>query len=138
MWNGLWLRRLTALAALAAGFVLVGGGNLLIVGSPQGPLTARLDGIRAGFADARVAANLREVGVDDPAPLLSLFAGGPAELRTYAAGAPVQNDVLHSLSLRTRILRFAATHVNGRSTRLRRRGWRVVHAEERVHGLVRR
>ena len=71
---------------------LVGGGDLLIVGSPQGPLTARLDGIRAAFADARVAADLREVGVDDPAPLLSLFAGGPAELRTYAAGAPVQND----------------------------------------------
>jgi spermidine synthase len=70
---------------------LVGAGDLLFLGSPAG-ITSRLDGLGAALDRPRVAADLREVDVLDADSLLSLYIGGPEELRLFAQGAPVQSD----------------------------------------------
>jgi spermidine synthase len=70
---------------------LVGEGDLLLIGSPA-ELSMELGRIRLAFERAGVAADLAEVGVGDVDSLLSLYAGGPAELRAFAVGAAVQTD----------------------------------------------
>ena len=70
---------------------LVGGGDLLLIGSDR-PLDGELDQIAARMARPGVAADLADVSVADAASLLSMYVGGPAELRKFGSGARVQSD----------------------------------------------
>ena len=70
---------------------LVGDGDLLLVGS-DAPLTPRLGAIAAAWRRPGVAEDLRDARVREPFSLLSLYAGGPAELARYAGNAPIQTD----------------------------------------------
>ena len=73
---------------------MVGGGDLLLIGVNGGPgaLQARLDQL----ARARGTSVLADVGVSDPGTvpfaLMSLFAGGPRELKTFGDDAVIQTD----------------------------------------------
>ena len=70
---------------------LAGDGDLLLVGS-EGPLESRLDAIVTTWRRPGVREDLDAVAVREPFALLSLFAGGPAEMSRYAARAAVQTD----------------------------------------------
>jgi spermidine synthase len=70
---------------------LVGDGDLLLVGSVD-PLEARLENIEAAWTRPGVAADLGAVSVREPFALLSLFVGGPNEIRRYSEGATLQTD----------------------------------------------
>jgi spermidine synthase len=73
---------------------MVGGDDVLLIGSKAGgpPLDARLAGIAAHWARPGVAADLAERSVIEPFSILSMFAGGPAELESYAAAADLLTD----------------------------------------------
>ena len=75
---------------------LVGEGDVLFIAS-DGSLDMRLAGIERGWRDARIAADLTASSAFEPFALWSLFAGGPEELKRYAAGAPVLTDDLMTL-----------------------------------------
>ena len=73
---------------------LVGEGDLLLIGGDE-DIDRRLDGVEAACRRGATAETLATVGVsrDEAAfSLLSLFAGGPAELARYGGGAVVQTD----------------------------------------------
>ena len=73
---------------------LVGEGDLLLIGSKEDrPLP--LDRLASRWRSGASRAALEEVGIvgaETPFALLSLFAGGPAELRRFGADVPVQTD----------------------------------------------
>ena len=72
---------------------LVGEGDLLLIGTNGGAID--LGGIERRWRQGTTPALLREVAIDDraaPFALLSLFAGGPAELKRYAGDAAIQRD----------------------------------------------
>ncbi|HEV3217759.1 MAG TPA: fused MFS/spermidine synthase [Vicinamibacterales bacterium] len=72
---------------------LVGDGDLLLIGSNGGAID--LGSIERHWRQGRAPELLREVGVDDraaPFALLSLLAGGPAQLQRYSDEAPIQHD----------------------------------------------
>jgi spermidine synthase len=73
---------------------LVGGDDVLLIGSRAGgpPLEARLAGIGAHWSRPGVAADLAERSVLEPFSLLSMYAGGPAELDSYSGGAEILSD----------------------------------------------
>ncbi len=74
---------------------LVGDGDLLLVGINGDAVEARLHLIAERWRIGSVPAALADVAVLGPATpfaLLSLFAGGPAALQAFAAGAPIQTD----------------------------------------------
>jgi tetratricopeptide (TPR) repeat protein len=74
---------------------LVGGGDLLLVGPRDNTIAPRLSTLAAGARTAAVATTLSDVGVaagTAPFALLSLYAGGPAELQRFGDGAIVQTD----------------------------------------------
>ncbi|HYN09992.1 MAG TPA: fused MFS/spermidine synthase [Vicinamibacterales bacterium] len=70
---------------------LVGAGDLLLIGSDR-PLEGELDGLAARMRLPKIAADLAGVSVLDAAGLLSMYVGGAAELKKFAAGAVVQSD----------------------------------------------
>jgi spermidine synthase len=74
------------------GLWLVGGGDLLLIGTKDGRLDARLEQL----ARASQTNVLADVGVTDgatvPFALLSLFAGGPRELAAFGGDAALQTD----------------------------------------------
>ena len=72
---------------------LVGEGDLLLIGTNGGAID--LAGLGERVARGNTAAALNDVAVPhDAAPfaLLSMFVGGPAELKQYGGNAPVQHD----------------------------------------------
>jgi spermidine synthase len=72
---------------------LVGEGDLLLIGASRRAID--LAGLSERVARGNTAALLADVAVPrDVAPfaLLSMFAGGPAELTRYAGNAPIQDD----------------------------------------------
>ncbi len=71
---------------------LVGEGDLLLVGTADGSLARRLDGIDAAWRRPGVADDLASVRVRDPGSLLALYLGSDGDLHRFAAGAPVQTD----------------------------------------------
>jgi spermidine synthase len=69
----------------------VGDGDLLLIGSGDEAPPA-LANIAHGWNRPGVAADLGEVGAEDPFALLSMFLGASPELRAFAAGAALQAD----------------------------------------------
>ena len=72
---------------------LVGEGDLLLIGTNGDAID--LKGIEQRWQMGTVPALLRDVAVDDraaPFALMSMFAGGPAEMKRYAGDAPIQRD----------------------------------------------
>jgi spermidine synthase len=97
---------------------LVGSGDLLLIGTPGADfeLDQRLARIVERSRAASIAAVLADVAVapaDASFALLSLFAGGPAELAGYGAGAAVQTDDRMALEF------TGPRWIYGRSTRTR-------------------
>jgi spermidine synthase/Flp pilus assembly protein TadD len=70
---------------------LVGADDLLLIASTS-PLDARLANIERHWSRSGVAEDLALVDAREPFSLLSLFIGGPDELRSYSAGAPIFTD----------------------------------------------
>jgi spermidine synthase len=74
---------------------LVGDGDLLLIGSNGSPIAARLNALAARSQLGSVPAMLDDVAIDQraaPFALLSLFAGGPAELKRFGGSAAIQTD----------------------------------------------
>lgn len=74
---------------------LVGGGDLLLIGVKSADLGARYAAVAAGAQAPTVQAALADVGAPGPDSgfvLLSLFAGGPAELERFGGTAAIQDD----------------------------------------------
>jgi spermidine synthase len=74
---------------------LVGGGDLLLIGTKTGDIVSRLPTLAGRARQPRVEAALAGVGVAPgtaPFALLSLFAGGPDDLARFAAKAAIQTD----------------------------------------------
>ena len=79
---------------------LVGDGDLLLIGTTGASLDPHLDGLARRLTPAIAEAALPDVAITPaaaPFALLSLFAGGPDEIREYADGAIVQTDDRMSL-----------------------------------------
>ena len=70
---------------------LVGGADVLLIAS-QRPLDMQMQNLERGWHRPGVAADLRDRDVLEPFALMSLFVGGPEELRRYAEGASLQTD----------------------------------------------
>ncbi len=70
---------------------LLGDGDLLLTasGDSRGP---DLRNIAAHWVRPGIAADLADVGVADPFVILSLFVGGPEQIRGYSNGATLQTD----------------------------------------------
>jgi spermidine synthase len=74
---------------------MVGEGDLLLIGGADDAAPPALDGLAERWRLGTVPAALEDVGVGGsgtPFALLSLFAGGPREVRQFAADAQVQTD----------------------------------------------
>lgn len=70
---------------------LVGGDDVLLIASAD-PLDDRLANIARGWSRPAVAADLASMAVLEPFSILSLFAGGPAELTSYSGDAAILTD----------------------------------------------
>jgi spermidine synthase len=74
---------------------LVGGGDLLMIGTTDDDIESRLSGVITRSGTEAVAAALADVAIAPgtaPFVVLSQFAGGPAALASYGSGAPIQTD----------------------------------------------
>jgi spermidine synthase len=70
---------------------LVGGDDVLMLASLE-PLDDALARVAPNMKRPDVAADLASVGIVDPFSILSLYIGGPGQLRAYSAGAPLFDD----------------------------------------------
>lgn len=73
---------------------LVGTDDVLLVAGadPDEDIEARLGNINRHWTRTGVAEDLASISANGPFALLSLFAGGPAELARYGHGAPILTD----------------------------------------------
>jgi len=73
---------------------LVGGGDLLLIGTNGRQIDEHLSGLATAWNRGRVPAALANVGIRNAAPavLASLFAGGPQQVAAYGADAAIQTD----------------------------------------------
>jgi spermidine synthase len=79
---------------------LVGEGDLLLIGTNGDAIDANLEGLSTRWREGTTPALLDDVSIAGraaPFALLSLLAGGPAEVRRYGADAPIQRDDLMAL-----------------------------------------
>jgi spermidine synthase len=70
---------------------LVGGDDVLMLASSE-PIDGSLTRLAANMKQPDVASDLASLGIVDPFSILSLYIGGPEQLRSYAAGAPLFDD----------------------------------------------
>jgi spermidine synthase len=73
----------------------VGDGDLLLIGTTGGDIEARLAHIRERSGRASIVGGLADVAIEPPTAafdLLTLYAGGPAELARYGDDAAIQTD----------------------------------------------
>lgn len=70
---------------------LVGGDDVLLLATLE-PIDQALARLPSHMKRPDVAADLASVGIVDPFSILSLYIGGPEQLRDYATGAPVFTD----------------------------------------------
>jgi Flp pilus assembly protein TadD len=75
---------------------LVGADDVLLVASAE-PLDSRLANIERNWQRPGVAGDLREVAVEEPFSVWTMFVGGPRELAQYSAGAAILTDDRMSL-----------------------------------------
>jgi tetratricopeptide (TPR) repeat protein len=74
---------------------LVGGGDLLLIGAKTGDIAARLEAVADGARRSSVESAMADVGVAPGTAafgLLSLFAGGPDDIRRFASAPDIQTD----------------------------------------------
>ena len=74
---------------------LVGDGDLLLIGSRSSEIEGQLTGVRERIRDGSTGALLHAAGVPPESAaffLLSMYAGGAAELMAYGGTAPIQSD----------------------------------------------
>jgi spermidine synthase len=74
---------------------MVGGGDLLLIGARDGHILPRLTMVEASIRIGATTPTLTDVGIAAGTAsfaMLSQFAGGPAELARYGAGALIQTD----------------------------------------------
>ncbi|HUR34968.1 MAG TPA: fused MFS/spermidine synthase [Vicinamibacterales bacterium] len=83
---------------------MVNDNDLLMVGSLD-PAMPALANIETNWSRGGAAANLAEVGATEPFHVLSLYAGGPDELRTFAQVTAANADILDDNRMR---LEFSA------------------------------
>jgi spermidine synthase len=91
----------------------VGDGDLLLIGTTGSDIDAQLANIAKRARQPSTSAVLSDVGIEPataPFQLLSLFAGGPAEVAHYGDAATVQTDNRMALEF------SAPTSIYGRST----------------------
>ena len=94
---------------------LVGEGDLLLVGSIDA-IEPRLENISTAWRRPGVADDLGSIGMQEPFALLSLFAGGPAELSRYGEGAAVQHDDRMALEFSGPFAIFSGVETNHAAT----------------------
>jgi Flp pilus assembly protein TadD len=103
---------------------LVGEGDLLLIGGPDG-VTADVERVGSALGRPRVLRDLEQVRVRSPFGLLSLFAGDGDALREFSAGAVVQTDDLLALEFSApRAIFGRSSDVNARDLRRRAAGAR--------------
>ncbi len=74
---------------------LVGDSDLLLIGTPSGGIEPNLARVAEHAQRGKIPVLLAEAGVPArtaPFFLLSLYAGGPADLVSYGSSAPIQSD----------------------------------------------
>jgi spermidine synthase len=74
---------------------LVGEGDILLIGARDGPIEPRLAAVEDGCRRGKTASMLTTLGVAEGTAqftILSMYAGGPAELARFAGNAPIQDD----------------------------------------------
>jgi spermidine synthase len=111
----------------------VGDGDLLLIGTTGADIDARLANIAARCRRASIAAVLADVAfapAAGPFELLSLFAGGRAELVRYGDGAPIQTDDRMALEF------TAPGSIYGRSTNANTATIRALTADARLPAAV--
>lgn len=114
---------------------LVGDGDLLLVGSSES-LDSRLANISEGLRTMpKVAADLAQVGLRSPFGLLSLYVGGPNELREFGGQAPLQTDARMALEF-SGPRAINATAAADNATALRRLGEHAEPAAEIAAALA--
>jgi spermidine synthase len=83
---------------------LVGEGDLLLIGSNGAAIESRLAAIATRWQLGSTPALLNDVAIAGsaaPFALLSMFAGGPAEVKRFGAGAAIQSDDRMALEFST-------------------------------------
>ncbi len=111
----------------------VGDGDLLLIGTAGTDIEGRLANIVERGRSGSIAAVLADVAVAPaaaPFELLSLFAGGPAELARYGDGAPIQTDDRMALEF------TAPRAIYGRSTDANSTTIRALTADARLPASV--
>ncbi len=109
---------------------LIGDGDVLLIGS-TGPVEPLLAGLPRALARPGVAADLADVGIEQPFELLTLFAAGPAALARYAGDAPLQTDD------RTALEFSAPRGIYGRTVGDNAARLRALAAEEELPAFIR-
>jgi len=100
---------------------LVGEGDLVLIGSSGAAIEPRLDAIVTRWQLGSTPALLNDVAIAGraaPFALLSMFAGGPAEVKRFGADAAIQSDDRMALEFSApRAIYGRATTQNGAMTR---------------------
>jgi len=111
----------------------VGDGDLLLIGTTGGDIESRLVEIRQRCLRESITAGLADVGIEPATAafeLLSLFAGGPAEIARYGDDAAIQTDDRMALEF------SAPGAIYGRSTNDNTVTIRALTAESRLPAAV--
>ena len=111
----------------------VGDGDLLLIGTTGRDIESRLAEIRERCLREAITAGLADVGIEPTAAafeLLSLFAGGPAEVVRYGDDAAIQTDDRMALEF------SAPRAIYGRSTNENAVTIRALTAESRLPAAV--
>jgi spermidine synthase len=115
---------------------LVGDGDLLLVGAVDGHIDRRLANVGPRSRSASIAAALADVELDPaaaPFQLLSMFAGGPAEIAHYGGDAAIQTDDRMALEFTApRWIYGTSTNANSATIRALTAGGRVPDAVDVV------
>ena len=99
---------------------LVGDGDLLMIGAQGEDRERQVMNVARRSSDPSVAMPLEDAGVPRDAAhffLLSLYAGGPAELRMYGDGAALQSDDRMELEFKAARAMYAPPEGNARRLR---------------------
>ena len=74
------------------------GGDYLLIGF-NGPVKIDYSGVKSGFANPKVKADLARAGINNPEGLIGRFLMGPREIEEFADGGPLHTDDYRQLEL---------------------------------------